>query len=43
MYPPTDNPNTVQHDYVWNSIKHHWQKDEAWLREQYEKVKKKAE
>lgn len=32
---PAQSPNQVQTDASWEHIKHRWQKDEAWLTEQY--------
>lgn len=38
IYPPTSTEN-VQTTETWEQVKSHWRKDEAWLTEQYGKLK----
>lgn len=38
VYPVT-RPETRQSNETWEAIKHNWRKDEAWLTDQYNKLK----
>lgn len=39
VYPMNENPASRQTNESWEHVKSHWRKDEAWLTEQYWKLK----